>query len=248
MRLRTYRMFQAMILTGLGFFLLHRFWSGQLIVYVHRRFIWLVLIAALGLIVLAQSLFNNRPPIRSEVDGLLVDQLAPAGAKWRLMMMFLPLLLGILVPVRPLGAESAESRQVSQSIAFTTSGDVENTVLSLDPSDRSLLEWLWVFDITKDTSDLVGQPVNLEGFVLPDENLPEGQFLVARFIVTCCVADATAIGLAVEAPDINGQPFSGWVRVKGTMQVVYDQGKESLLIEADDIQSIPEPSNPYLYQ
>ncbi len=242
-------MFQAMVLTGLGFFLLHRFWSGQLIVYVHRRFIWLILLAALGLIVLAQSLFHNRPPVRSEEEkGLFVDQYAPKNAKWRLLMMMLPILLGVLVPVRPLGAEAAETRQVSQSLAFTTTGEVDGTVLSLDSKNRSLLDWLWIFDISEDTATLIDQPVNVEGFVLPDENLPEGQFLVARFIITCCVADATAIGLAVMPPDTLEHPTSGWIRVTGTMQVVSDQGKESLLIKAETIQPIPEPANPYLYQ
>lgn len=248
MKLRTYRMFQAMIMTALGFFLLQRFWSGQLIIYIHRRFIWLALLAALTLIALAQAMFNNRPPIREEKDGMLVNREAPRGSGWRLLMMLVPLLLGLFVPVRSLGAEAAESRQVSQAVTLTAGSEVKDTVLTMDPGSRSLLEWLWTFDITEDKSTLAGQPVRLEGFVLRNETLPEGQFMVARFIITCCVADASAIGIPVQPPGDPDSQLSGWIRVEGVMSVAESAGRETPLILAETIQSIPEPDQPYLYQ
>jgi uncharacterized repeat protein (TIGR03943 family) len=70
--------------------------------------------------------------------------------------------------------------------------------------------------------------------------------MVGRFIITCCVADATAIGIAVHPPEGQDVP-NGWVRIKGTMTVTNLNGSDALLIEADQITSIPEPDQPYLY-
>ena len=249
MKLRTYRMFQAMIMTGLGFFLLHRFWSGQLVVYIHRRYIWMALITAIVLIALAQAIFNNRPPARTEEDGMLVQQNAPQGGQWRLLVMLLPLLMGMLIPVQALGAEAASSRQINQSLTLTAGAEGQDTILSIDPRSRSLLEWVWVFDVTEDKTTLANQPVRLEGFLLPGDELPGEQFMVARFIITCCVADATAVGIAVEPPTgSDPSQWRGWIRVEGIMQVTSQDGQESPLIKADSVHVIPEPDQPYLYQ
>jgi len=254
MKLRTYRVFQAMILSGLGFFLLNRFFSGQLLIYIHQRYVWLVLPSAVCILTLAYILFNRRPLHRSEESGLLIEKEAPPNAHWRLMLMLIPLVLGVVVPISPLDAEAAASRQVRQSLTFSTDPNLSEMVLSLDPGTRSILEWLWAFDAAEDTGQFEGQPVNLEGFMIIDDSLPEGQFLIARFVITCCVADATPIGVAVDPGETDAlmpdtlADIGGWVRVTGTMQVTRRQGGPALLIKASQIVPIERPDQPYLYQ
>lgn len=254
MKLRTYRVFQAMILSGMGFFLLNRFFSGQLLVYIHQRYVWLVLPSAVSILTLAYILFNRRPLHRSEESGFLIEKEAPANAHWRLLLMLIPLVLGVVVPISPLDAEAAASRQVRQSLTFSSDPNLSEMVLALDPGTRSILEWLWAFDAAEDKAQLEGQPVNLEGFVIFDENLPEGQFLISRFVITCCVADATAIGLAVEPKDADTlitdtlKDTGGWVEVTGSMHITRRQGEPSLLVKADQIRLIERPEQPYLYQ
>lgn len=254
MKLRTYRVFQAMILSGMGFFLLNRLFSGQLIIYIHQRYTWLVLPSAVCLLTLAYILFNRRPLHRPEESGLLIEKQAPANAHWRLLLMLIPLVMGVVVPISPLDAEAAASRQVRQSLTFSSDPNLMEKVLALDPGTRSILEWLWAFDAAEDKTQLEGQPVNLEGFVIIDESLPEGQFLISRFVISCCVADATAIGLAVEPADADAlitdtlTDTGGWVRVSGSMQVTRIQGEPSLLVKASEILPIERPEQPYLYQ
>lgn len=254
MKLRTYRVFQAMILSGMGFFLLNRLFSGHLIVYIHQRYVWLVLPSAVCLLGLAYILFNRRPLHRSEESGLLIEKQAPANAHWRLLLMLIPLVMGVVVPISPLDAEAAASRQVRQSLTFSSDPNLKEKVLALDPGTRSILEWLWAFDAAEDKAQLEGQPVNLEGFVIIDENLAEGQFLISRFVISCCVADATAIGLVVEPANADALIIDtlvatgGWVRVSGSMQVTRVQGEPSLLVKASEILPIERPEQPYLYQ
>lgn len=254
MKLRTYRVFQAMILSGLGFFLLNRLFSRQLLVYIHQRYLWLVLPSAVCILTLAYILFNRRPLHRTAESGLLIEKQAPSNAHWRLMLMMTPLVLGVVVPISPLDAEAAASRQVRRSLTFSTDPNLVEMVLGLEPGTRSILEWLWAFDAAEDKTKFEGQAVNLEGFMIMDENLPEGQFLIARFVITCCVADATPIGLAVDPGDADMLILDtevgtgGWARVTGTMQVTLRQGDPVLLIKASQIIPIERPEQPYLYQ
>lgn len=245
MRLRTYRTFQAFLMAALGFFLLERFWAGRLSLYINQRFTWLVLLAAFGLIALALITFHHRPPVWKEENGLLAPEMASGSAKWRLLIFTVPLLLGVLIPATPLGASVAETRGVSAAAPLTAGGAMPET-LTLAPADRTLLEWLWAFSAAEDPAALAGQAVDVEGFIFINAELPEGYFMVGRFIVTCCVADATAIGIAVLPSDGVDVP-NGWVRVQGEITVTTLNGTEALLIEADQITSVDEPDQPYLY-
>jgi len=242
---RRFRMFQAFLMAALGFFLLERFWSGRLTLYIHQRFTWLILLAAFALMALGLIAFNNRPPIWIHEEDLLVPKLAPQNAGWLLLIFSIPLMLGILVPTTSLGASAAQTRGVSQAIPLSAGGS-SPSVLTLDPINRNLLEWLRAFYTAEEPADLVGQPVDVEGFIFINEALPDEYFMVGRFVITCCVADATAIGIAflpVEGTDIP----NGWVRVQGKMTVATFDGKTTLLIEADQVTTVDEPDQPYLY-
>lgn len=245
MKLRSFRTLQSFLMAGVGFFLLERVWSGKLALYINQRYTWLILLAGFGLIALALTVFNHRAPVWLEKDGLLEPEMAPAKGKLRLGIFSLILVLGLLIPETSLGAKVAETRGVSASVPLTAGGSTPET-LTLAPNQRSVLEWLWAFDETDTPAAMVGEAVDVEGFTFDNAALPEGDFMVGRFIITCCVADATAIGIAVHPPEGQDVP-NGWVRIKGTMTVTNLNGSDALLIEADQITSIPEPDQPYLY-
>jgi uncharacterized repeat protein (TIGR03943 family) len=245
MTLRRFRTFQSFLMVGMGFFLLERFWSGRLTLYINQRFTWLVLMAAFLLMAFGLITFNHRPPIWHREESMLTPEMAPKNAGGRLLVFTIPLLLGILIPATSLGANAAETRGVSQAVPLTTGGTIPS-VLTLDPAERTILEWLWAFDADEDPSAFIGQQVNVEGFVFVNENLPEGYFMVGRFVVTCCVADATAIGIAFEPLEGVDIP-NGWVNVEGEMNVTTFNGQDALLIKAHQVTAVDEPEQPYLY-
>lgn len=245
MKLRTFRTFQSFLMAGVGFFLLERVWSGKLALYINQRYTWLILLAGFSLIALAVMVFNHRPAVWAEKDGLLEPEMAPANGQLRLGIFALILVLGLLIPETSLGAKVAETRGVSASVPLTAGGSAPET-LTLAPAQRSVLEWLWAFSESDDPTALTGETVDVEGFIFVNSDLPEGTFMVGRFIITCCVADATAIGIAVQPPEGQEMP-TGWVRIQGTMTVTTLNGSDALLIKADQISSIAEPAQPYLY-
>lgn len=245
MKYRTYRKLQALLMGALGFFLLERFWSGQLMIYINRRYQWLIVITAFGLFALALITFNHLPPVWKEDEGLLSHEIAPQSAKWRLILLFFPLLLGVLIPARPLGASVAEQRGVSQSLPLAAGGSAPVS-LELEPHNRSILQWLWAFEVLDDPDSLSGQQASIQGFTFTNPDLPDDYFMVGRFIVSCCVADAVVVAIAVQPP-ADGEVPAGWVHVQGQVEISDINGKDTLMINATQINPIDEPDQPYLY-
>ena len=72
---------------------------------------------------------------------------------------------------------------------------------------------------------------------------PPDEILLTRYIITCCVADATIA--QVRVVDVPAGTFQQdqWVTVTG---LIYPLGRE-IIVDAKDVAGIPRPSRPYLY-
>lgn len=89
-----------------------------------------------------------------------------------------------------------------------------------------------------------GYPVELTGFVSGVEaGIPEGAFPLTRFSIFCCAADVVPYTVPVRAPG-SGTTYArdAWVEVQGAL---YLEG-ETWVLEAERIQEVPEPPNPYI--
>ena len=73
------------------------------------------------------------------------------------------------------------------------------------------------------------------------------RFMVARFTISCCVADAVAIGVIVQSDQAAKLAPDSWVHVNGKFQVQdFDKQKTPILV-ADSVQPTTQPDQPYLY-
>jgi putative membrane protein len=71
--------------------------------------------------------------------------------------------------------------------------------------------------------------------------------MVARFTISCCVADSSAIGLPVMWQGVDTLPQDTWVRVQGTFEVGDFQGDTVPILQASSVEVVPQPEHPYLY-
>ena len=74
---------------------------------------------------------------------------------------------------------------------------------------------------------------------------PADEFFLTRYVITCCVADATIVQVrVVNVVPGRFQP-NDWVEVKGT---IYPIGREVILnaASADSIVKVARPERPYL--
>ena len=255
---RTQRALQALILAGLGLFLLHKLWSGTLYWYINERFFALVLAAAIGFLILARTVL---PPWRAAPAAVHPGQ-APhlhggdqrphdhahdhAAPAWRLWVVALPLLLGLLIPARPLGSSALANKGLNAGAPLAAASGAGAEV-SLAPADRSVLDGVRAFNYAADPAVYTGQPADVIGFVYHDSALGAGEFMVSRFTVTCCAADATGIGLRVQWPEAALLEGNAWVRVRGPVQPGIYAGRPIPVIAAESVEGVTPPQQPYLY-
>jgi uncharacterized repeat protein (TIGR03943 family) len=154
------------------------------------------------------------------------------------------LLLGVVIPARPLGASAITNRGLTTEVMLASD---QTSRLTVVPSERNILDWARIISTTTNPVGLSGQEADVVGFVYRDPRFAENQFMVARFTLTCCVADALAIGIVVideKAVDFNADT---WVHVKGTFTVGELDGESMPVLAAEAITPVDPPAQPYLY-
>jgi uncharacterized repeat protein (TIGR03943 family) len=236
------------LLIGLGLYFIALIFSGNLANYINQRFAWLSWVAAaLFLLTGGYSLFHLLTAHRgghSHHDHAHDHEGHTHGnISWGVLgIIAIPLVLGTLVPSRPLGAEA-----VSGGVSFSAVDAAQATTLSIPPLERNVLDWLRAFNREPDMTRFNGQPVDVVGFIYREPTFGDDQFMVARFTVSCCVADASAIGLPVTWADAPNLEQGGWVRVRGALQVGDFRGERLPIVIASSIDTVAQPAHPYLY-
>ena len=246
---KIYRTLQILILTAMGIFLAQKLLTGTLYYYINERFFGLVWFGVIGFLILAVILFRARGQDTHDHDHSHDHdhEHEGKGARWALFLVALPVLLGVLVPASPLGASAIGNRGISGTAPLTFDASGSLFQLEVPPNDRTILDWVRMFNFEKDLSSLTGQPADVVGFVYHDPRLEEGQFMVGRFTLSCCVADAFAIGMIVNWPEAEELPDNRWVRVKGPVDTLALDSQTMPLIRAESVQEVEEPAQPYLF-
>lgn len=95
-------------------------------------------------------------------------------------------------------------------------------------------------------ADLLGQRAGDEatfvGFAERWDSTPSDEIVLTRFVVTCCVADATPISIRVVNVSPGSVKEDSWIEVTGQ---VYPVGNDVIVV-ADSIEPAPTPDLPYI--
>ncbi len=251
MSLRVYRYFQSILLIALGAFLVTKIASGKLIWYIHPRFIPLTVLAVVALLLIGLTIFReglqterNESPERMQENPDHDHEHGPSA--WRLAIVTVPLMIGVLIPAHPLTASAISGKGISSAVPITTSG---MTTIKFDQASdtRNILEWNDLFSSNADPSTYLDQNANVIGFVFHDPHLQDGQFLVGRFALVCCPADAFAVVMVVSWPQSASLPTNQWVKVKGPVQSTQFNGQTLPSIQAASVELEDPPAQTYLY-
>ncbi len=256
---RTANRLKALILILMAIFFAEKLVSGNLYYYIGPRFAWLSVVAVVLFITLGSS-YNLVGHKKTKVEGeddhdhdhdhehhdhAHHDHDHSTVTVWSLLIVALPLILGVAIPSRPLDASAISTRGVSTGL--TSAADVGDTVLSIVPAERNVLDWVRAMSANPAPDALNGQEANVIGFVYRDIRFADDQFMVARFTITCCVADASAIGVMVQSPDAAQFEDNTWVQVTGTFEEGALEDEATPVLFAEEISSINAPEQPYLF-
>lgn len=192
------------------------------------------LLVASVLVLVACALLVGVGAVRSGGRWQAVFSIGPAmGA----VAIAIPVALGLAFEPAPLDGGSLASTDGNDLAAFSATAGED------DPSRRNVYQWAYAF-ASDATGELIGLDVNVIGFVHHTAETGEGRFLLARFVVACCVADARGYSLPVQWHSSEALTQDGWVRVIG--RVGTDASGQPVVL-ASSVEEIDAPANPYIY-
>ncbi|MFS0775322.1 TIGR03943 family protein [Neobacillus sp. 3P2-tot-E-2] len=102
-------------------------------------------------------------------------------------------------------------------------------------------------EMNMDLDKYKGREINLKGFVYKEDGLEKNQLVLARFLITHCVADAGIIGFISELPDALSLEVNTWIEAKGVLDTTNFNGTDLPIIKITKWKKINEPKEPYLY-
>lgn len=205
--------------------------SGRDALYLSTRTAWVVpvgavLLSAASLGRLAAARVRSPEPMRGR-------------EAWILAGMVVPVVLVLALPPATLGSFSAGKRPGFASAGIATSvGDVGTGQLSLIDVAAAQTTKEGEAALAKRATEMV----DLVGFVIRYPDTPANEFMLTRYIVTCCVADATIAQVRVVNVPPGAFASNQWVEVRGP---IYPLGRE-VIVNASSVEPVPRPERPYL--
>ena len=164
-------------------------------------------------------------------------------------LLLVPVLCIAVVPLRPLGADAVSGRSANV-VASARSAESDLATVSEPPTGGRIKVLDFVDRVINDPERPYTEPVTLVGFVVADPAVPDG-FVVARFVMSCCAADAQALGFVVVTDEAMPAPDT-WVEVVGlpdpaNADVAPEDRAEptNIRLIATAVTPVPEPAEPY---
>jgi uncharacterized repeat protein (TIGR03943 family) len=107
------------------------------------------------------------------------------------------------------------------------------------------METLTTVDLYLDK--FVGKKMQLTGFVYRQEDMKNTQFVVGRFTIQCCSADAAPYGVLVEYDRAAQFADDSWVTVTGTIQQTKFNDMDIMLLKVEQITKAEPAKAQYVY-
>ena len=206
--------------------------TGRYQVFLRPGF-WALLLWALAILVLfAGALF---------LSGRSFSLAGKGPAPWaRLGVLIVPLVYLVVAQEQPLGSHALGKRFFEPRYLERFSGGGRGFVDSDDPR-------VTLLDILQEFRAYEGKRIETLGMVYRDDTVPDGHFLLFRFIIVCCAADAMPAGALVLGEEGDSFEQDAWVSVEGVLGLKQVGDLIFPLIHAESITRIDQPKDPYLF-
>lgn len=213
---------------GLLWFLLI---SDRTSLYLSSRTEWVV---PVGAICLTGALIGRLLTLRANEPQSL-----SARSTWGIGLIVIPVITVMALPPASLGSFAAQRR------SSLTSGGTLIAAEDVATGELSLLDVAGGLRSREGMKALVGragEEVTFTGFVTRQPGAPADEFVLVRFLVSCCVADALSVSVRIVGAPPGRFKADEWVRVTGQM---YPIGQE-VIVDSSGIEAVERPTRPYL--
>lgn len=247
-----------------GILILKYSFSGELKLLIHPNYFALVTVTgfvllSLGGLRLFQTLrrwLKRSPHRQPDQDSVTHVTVLPLGVGTLLLLS--TAILGLLISPSVFTSQLALQRGISNTLP-PTQVQAESFAAQIKPEDRTLVDWIRTINAYPEPDVYAGQKVNITGFVVYPDYLPDNYLLISRFILTCCAVDVYPVALPVKLEGLRQQyPQDTWLEIQGEMATetlpISAQGQSSgptekrqLVVAAKSMKTIPTPADPYSY-
>jgi putative membrane protein len=245
---RPTRLVRAVLLLGTAAVIAKLFLSGQMRLYMSPAMDPLTalgggVLAVMGLLELRGAL--GRSPV---VAGHDHAGAGPVDQALTYALVLVPLALGWFVAPRALGSSALGGESLTRiALAFAPAAEPAAAAPQTPPPSQPLADFPDLVDYLRRSGAAgVGQRVRAVGIVARSDALEPNQFVLLRYSIVHCVADARPVALLVAAAADGGWATDQWVQVDGALGAVDRGGERLVSITADRVVPIDEPADPYL--
>jgi uncharacterized repeat protein (TIGR03943 family) len=199
--------------------------------YLSTRTAWVV---PTGAVLLTVGFLGRLLSVRSDDPKPIT-----ALSAWGTGLIVLPVVTVLALPPASLGSYAASRRSTFSSGGIVASAD---EIASGNLSLADVAGGLRSRDGAAALTERAGEDVEFTGFVSKDSGAPADEFVLTRFLVSCCVADALSVNVRVVGAPPGEFKADEWVRVSGKF---YPLGSD-VIVDSTDIVRVERPKRPYL--
>ncbi|MFJ8531439.1 TIGR03943 family putative permease subunit [Bacillus sp. NPDC094106] len=129
-----------------------------------------------------------------------------------------------------------------------SSEQLEKTIMNqkkIQIEDKNYIQTMNI--IGQDVLGFKGKEITFTGFVYNDKEVKGDKTVVARYGITCCIADASVWGMIVTGKEMKKFPEETWVQVTGLLDETTYKGTLFPLVKVSKVEKIEKPKDPYVY-
>jgi uncharacterized repeat protein (TIGR03943 family) len=206
--------------------------TGRTSLYLSARTAWVV---PMGVVILWIALAGRLASLRTTTPEPVTGRAALGAA-----LMVLPVVTVLALPPAALGSFAAERRAT-----LAGAGGFGSSSEDISRGRVTLVDVAGALRSRAGMRALVGRAgteVSFVGFVTRSDEMAADEFMLTRFLISCCAADALSVQVRVVGAPPGRFPKDAWVGVRGS---VYPLGRE-VIVDASDVTRVDRPHRPYL--
>ncbi|MEM9927793.1 MAG: TIGR03943 family protein [Cyanobacteria bacterium P01_D01_bin.50] len=238
----------VLAITGWGFLLLKYWLTQELYLLIHPNYFPLVIFGGIGLIVIGIAKGLQLLRRREAIPDVQHMNLIPP--RFGSILLIVVAISGFLITPQVFASDKALQRGVTDLSGGNSRLQPQSFRASVRPEERSLVDWTRTLSVYPEPDAYTGQKVKVTGFVIHPPDLGNEYLFIARFVLTCCAADAYPVGLPLKLKaGETREKFKrdSWIEVEGEMATETFSGKRQLTIISNSVKKVSRPKNPYSY-
>lgn len=224
------------------------YFSGTYIEFLSPQFAWLMILG----FVLCSTFFLVLLLGGPRHSGCTYTEHHHSGASiLRMLILLTPVMFALNYGSWQLGSFAFDKRAVGvtrvggMSESEKTSGVIQPEPVNAAENNKTVDVSL--IQIHSKFESLVGRRVVTQGMYMSETpGLPEDSYVIFRFLIVCCAADAQPLAVMIRGSRPAGVSDEKWLQVEGVLKSTEVDGNAAVVIEAEKVTPVSPPKNPYM--